>query len=446
MEENWFKRQFDKIQGDKVMWIIVIILYILSLLAIFSSTSMSPKVTSGDATRVQLFAVQALVVAGGFALMFGCYKIKNIKIFRYLGMCSFWISFIMLALLTLHVKIPHVLRAADVNGAWRILVVFGFQIHVFEVVKVLMILYLAWAVNAWKESGFPVMDLLYEKTGKAIFKNKVFLGAVFIFLPIIVVSGMVVLGSFSSMVFITFVMFATIIIGGFSVKQTLSFLVGCALLLASMFGLWKLTDGKFLGDSRFGTAMSRFEAFFHKDGRSFDEKYYSLDKNSIERQNLVDKNRQEIGAKIAIKEGGPFGKLPGNSTQKYKVPVIFADYMYSFIIEEYGIFGAVLVLVLFLSLLARGALISKNCDNIFARTAVGGITLMISAQAVMHMMINVGLMPMTGQTLPMISDGKSSLLMFSIAFGIVLSISKMVKKKLEALEEEMNKENTEKAE
>lgn len=440
MEKNWFQRQFEKIEGDKVMWIIVIILYILSLLTIFSSTSMKPQVLSGATTRVHLFLVQAAVVAGGFLLMMLFYKVKKVKIFRIIGMFSFWMSFILLMLLTARVKLGFILHAAEVNGAWRILSVCGFQIHVFEVVKVLMVLYLAWAVETWNEKGFHLMNHLYQKTGREIFQNEVFLGIVYIFLPIIIVSVLIMIGGFSSMLFTAAVMFMTIIIGGFSGKQTGVFFLSAMLILVSLFGLWAITDHRFLGDSRMGTAMSRLETFFDKDERSFDEKLAELPKGSKERQKFIDESRQPIGARIAIKEGGFFGKLPGNSTQKHKVPVIFADYMYSFIIEEYGLWGAILVLVLFLSLLARGALLTKNCETIFTRTVVGGMTLMISAQAMMHMLINVDIIPMTGQTLPMISDGKSSLLMFSIAFGIILSISKMVRQKMDEQEARAAKE------
>ena len=84
-----------------------------------------------------------------------------------------------------------------------------------------------------------------------------------------------------------------------------------------------------------------------------------------------------------------------------------------------------------MSLLARGSIIVRYCDNEFARTVIAGLTLVISAQAMMHMWINAGLWPLTGQTLPMISDGKISFIAFSIAFGILLSISKMAKQKVD---------------
>ena len=154
-------------------------------------------------------------------------------------------------------------------------------------------------------------------------------------------------------------------------------------------------------------------------------------RNSVEFQEALDKVKQPISAKIAIKEGGFLGKGPGKSTQKYVVPVMFEDYMYSFIVEEYGLIGGLIVLILYVSLLARGAIIVRNCDNPFAKTAVAGLVLLITGQALMHIMINCDMGPLTGQTLPMISHGNSSFLMFSLAFGIILSISKMAKRKIE---------------
>ena len=105
--------------------------------------------------------------------------------------------------------------------------------------------------------------------------------------------------------------------------------------------------------------------------------------------------------------------------------------MFSFIVEEYGLWGALIIIILFASLLARGALLAKNCDNYFAKVVLAGLVLMISLQAFMHMAINVHLVPQTGQTLPLISHGASSFLAFSIAFGIILSISRMIHVKVQ---------------
>ena len=104
--------------------------------------------------------------------------------------------------------------------------------------------------------------------------------------------------------------------------------------------------------------------------------------------------------------------------------------MYSFIIEEYGLLGGMLILMLYGTLLARGSIIVRNCDTVFARCTVAGLVALISCQALLHILVNVDLIPMTGQNLPMISHGNSSFLCFCIAFGVILSISRMAKKKI----------------
>ena len=145
-----------------------------------------------------------------------------------------------------------------------------------------------------------------------------------------------------------------------------------------------------------------------------------------------DKIKQPYTATIAIRQGGILGKGSGNSTQKYIVTHIYSDYVFSFIVEEYGLMGGVLVIILFSSLLARGALIAGWCQNLFAKIAVGGLSLMITSQAFLHIMVNVDIGFMTGQTLPLISDGRFAFIMFCIAFGIILSISKIAKKQRDA--------------
>ncbi|MBO6247627.1 MAG: FtsW/RodA/SpoVE family cell cycle protein, partial [Bacteroidales bacterium] len=153
-------------------------------------------------------------------------------------------------------------------------------------------------------------------------------------------------------------------------------------------------------------------------------------RNSEKFQSTLDKVKQPVSAKIAIHEGGLIGKGPGRSTQRYVVPIMFEDYMFSFIVEEYGLLGGIFVIILYISLLARGSIIARNCDNHFAKTAVAGLVVLITGQAMMHIMINCDIGPLTGQTLPLVSHGNSSFLMFSLAFGIILSISKMARRKI----------------
>jgi cell division protein FtsW len=109
--------------------------------------------------------------------------------------------------------------------------------------------------------------------------------------------------------------------------------------------------------------------------------------------------------------------------------------MFSFLVEEYGLLGGILIVILYISLIARSSMIARLCGNEFARITIGGLAFLITGQAFMHMLVNVDIMPMTGQTLPLISDGASAFLVSCVAFGVILSISRMAKKKTQTLEE-----------
>jgi cell division protein FtsW len=101
-------------------------------------------------------------------------------------------------------------------------------------------------------------------------------------------------------------------------------------------------------------------------------------------------------------------------------------------VEEYGLIGGIIVIFLYVSLLARGSTIARLCNNEYAKIAVGGLSVLITGQAFMHMFVNVDIGPMTGQTLPLISHGSFAFLVFCIAFGVILSISRMARKRIKA--------------
>ena len=164
----------------------------------------------------------------------------------------------------------------------------------------------------------------------------------------------------------------------------------------------------------------------------------------------IDEILQPMAAEVAIVEGGRsiFGKGPGKSTQKYVVPVIFEDYMFSLIVEEYGLLMGILIIVMYLSLFARGMTLVMSVENRYAKTCVGGLVFLITFQALFHILINCNIGILTGQTLPLISHGKCSFLCFIIAFGVILCISKMANEKLQAEQQKamMDLANSEKTE
>lgn len=408
----------DAFEGDKVVWMIVILLIMISLVTIFSSTSLLANVQKTD--RLSILKEQGIISLLGIGLIVLCYQIRSVRFFRSLSKWGFGFSMLLLLLLAAHRQIIPMIKPIRINDAWRMLSVFGFQIHVFEVVKVLMVLYLSWAVDAYRADEFTL--------GKRIAKTRHFewvgtpggLRFLYIYLPILLVCGLILMGSVSSALFIGAILFVTILIGGMSLRDVaIPGIVAVAVIIGAI-GINKISDGKIF--NRLDTAASRLtssdehyeEIFLNRDGSW----------SRADRDYARDKLKQPYSAKLAIREGGIFGKGPGQSTQRYVVSIMYSDYMYSFILEEYGLIGGIFIIILFASLLARGARISNWLNNYYAKTAVAGLVILIVGQAFMHMAINLDLVPRTGQTLPMISHGNSSFLAFSIAFGIILSFSR----------------------
>ena len=136
-------------------------------------------------------------------------------------------------------------------------------------------------------------------------------------------------------------------------------------------------------------------------------------------------NAQADMAKAAVSTGGLFGKFAGHSTQKHKLPQAFSDFIFAIIVEEYGfLFGGLPLVLIYMALLFRAGIIVKKCEQTFPAFLTIGLTLGIVLQALVHMGVGVGLLPVTGQTLPWISRGGSSIMFTAVAFGIILSISR----------------------
>lgn len=409
---------FNRLEGDKVVWIITMMLILFSVLCIFSSTS---KLLRGDATRLDMVKDQLITVAAGLAVIFACYSIRNVAVFQFLAKFGFLLSAGLLIILDIGGIGP--LKAAKLNNATRCLIIFGKQFHVFEVVKVAMVLYMSWAA-----------DELTKR--KEIWGSELAKRALLIYLPFAITTVLIMKGSNSSAAFIALIMLITIAIGSNKIQDILILVGTGAAVFLICFGCYSITkNSKHILFERVGTAVSRIH------GEDW-EKKFSEAGSTVEMQAALDKLRQPYSAKIAIHQGGIIGKGPGQSTQRYVVPDMAEDYMYTFIIEEYGLVGGILVIILYVSLLARSAIIAERCkidDDqknrvVFARSTIAGLSILITGQAFMHMFVNVGIGPLTGQTLPLLSHGTSAFLCFCVAFGIILSISRTYSKSINKVE------------
>ncbi|MBQ9184653.1 MAG: FtsW/RodA/SpoVE family cell cycle protein [Bacteroidales bacterium] len=430
MSENKKKlnifRLIDRIEGDKVIWIIVLMLIMISIVTISSSTPLLALMNKS--TRGAIINEQVLVSVAGLAIILFFYHfVKKIGVIRFVSKLGFLLSFILLAMLAIRINTP-IVRALRVNNAVRALSIFGFQLHVFEFTKVLMIMYLAWAVQAYKEGKMRLADRMVG-WGMNFMKKDIYRLILYIFLPMVTVCLLTLLGGVSSTLFVALVMTITILIGGIKFKYIMGLAAVGAGLFIGCIGIYKISGGSVFG--RIGTAVERISLAREDPEEELVRLVREGKKNTQEFKMAEARVKQPISAKVAVSEGGIIGKGPGGSTQRYVVPIMFEDYMFSFIVEEYGIIGALIIIMLYGSLLARGVILVRNASNAFTKTAIAGLVVMISGQALMHMFINVDLGPLTGQTLPMISHGKASFLAFSMAFGIILAVSRMVKKNMD---------------
>ena len=420
-----FDNLIDWLEGDRIIWIIVFAIIMFSIVGMASSTSLLAKLNS--ASRFDYAIQQVYISFGGLVLIWLICKFGRVGILKFLSRLGFIGSALLLILLDSHFQgIPFLtpVETQPGSGTWRTIIMFGVPVMVYEVVKVAMVMYLAWALQTLKQketqladklAAFGWLRFLSSDEGKVMF----YVGA-----PMVIVFLLELAGSNSSAIFLGLVMGFTVIVGKMKFKYIFHLILAGVIALGLVFGMQKITGWKFL--TRVTTAISRVSDF-HGDPV---KELHKHEPGTLAFQRILDGSKQVTSAKVAVSTGGLLGKGPGKSTQRYIVSVMYEDYMFSFIIEEYGLLGGMLILMLYGTLLARGSIIVRNCDTVFARCTVAGLVALISCQALLHILVNVDLIPMTGQNLPMISHGNSSFLCFCIAFGVILSISRMAKKKI----------------
>ncbi len=376
----------SRLNGDKVIWTVVFLLSLISIALIYSSSS---SLAYKEKTTNFAFLIKQIQFVGmGLVALYICYKIP-LGWYRGLANMTLIVSIVLLALTPI---IGH-----EINGARRWISIGGLTFQPTEMAKIAIVLYLARALEVCKLETF-----------------KEFL--IRIIIPIGVTCILILIGSVSAALFVGMISLIMLIIAG--VKWNYIFKAGgiamCALLLIILLHLAGL---KLF--SRLDTALSRLTKFVSKTE-------IVEEMTPEEKQKEADKTYQADMAKVAISSVGILGKGPGKSTQRYFLPHPYSDYIYTIIIEEYGLAGGAFVLMLYLWFLFRCIILVKNCTKVFTALTVAGLGLLITVQASLHILVNVGYLPVTGHTLPLLSLGGTSLVILSCAFGIILSVSRTI--------------------
>ncbi|MGR6088228.1 MAG: FtsW/RodA/SpoVE family cell cycle protein [Arcticibacter sp.] len=369
---TWLDKHF---RGDKVIWVVVMLLALLSILAVYSSTGTLAYKTQQGNTEYYLLK-HFFILFLGFGLMYFAHLVRYTVYARF-------------ANIVIAVAIPLLLftlaMGTNRNEAsrWLTLPIINLSFQTSDLAKLALILFVARALSIRQDN---IRDF------KSAF--------VPIMLPVLVTCALILPANFSTAAVLFSTSIILMLVGRISIKYIAS-LVGIGIVAFALFLAISLAIGK---TGRISTWAARMETYF--GGKEGSDSYQSQQ------------------AKIAIAKGGLMGVGPGNSSQRNFLPHPYSDFIYAIIIEEYGMIGGVMIVVLYLVLLFRAVRIVRNSPKAFATFAAIGCAFSLVFQAMINMAVTVGLFPVTGQPLPMLSMGGTSIWFTSIAIGIILSVSR----------------------
>lgn len=377
-------------KGDRVIWIILILLSLLSLLIVYSATgALAYRERSGNTMYYlvrQIFAIGAGV--GVIVLML---NVIPVKMYSMLANALLYGS-ILLLLLALALKFAGVIK-----GTGRTIPLGPLSFQPAEVAKIALIIFTAKVLGKKQKT---------DKDLRGAFVKIMAFTAV--------VCGIVLLSNFSTSALIFVTIVTMMFVGRIPIRyMLLVFAAGVALLVAVYFTADLLPDS--LG--RFKTIKGRIERFIHGDPSS---------ETGI---------TQADYAKLAIYSGGILGKGPGQSDVSNYMAAAYNDFIFAIIVEEYGLVTGIGVIFLYLVLFFRGIIIVRRSKRTFPAFVVIGLTVVLVYQAMINIGVSSGVLPVTGQPLPWISLGGTSLLFTSIAFGCILSVSYLNQEEQEAQEQ-----------
>ncbi len=365
-----------KTKGDRIIWGVVIVLSLVSLMAVYSATgSLAYRMHKAN----EFYLVKQLgTLLAGLAIIYLAHRIKY-TVYSQLAVLFFALS-IPLLLYTLFFG-----TSLNEGSRWITLPGVGITFQTSDLAKLALFMFLARQLSRMQND----LDNL-----KRVALN--------IFLPVIVICGLIAMANLSTALMIAMSCGVLFFIGRIRTKHL--FLLGATAIL--LFGIL-FTVSKVTGFGRAGTWEKRIENFS------------SDDKDDVPYQVLQ--------AKIAIANGGVSGKGPGNSSQRNFLPHPYSDFIYSIIIEEYGLFfGGFGLIFLYLLFLWRSIILFRKCPFAFGAFLAVGLSFTLVFQAFLNMAVNVNLVPVTGLTLPLVSMGGSSIWFTCLAIGIILSVSRFV--------------------
>lgn len=392
------------LEGDRTLWIIYAVLIVVSILVVYSSTAkMAYDITSHLTTTESLRQQIMYILVMSLPLIFIAHKI-NYNFYRYITRIGYWL-FICLTILTYFI-------GATTNGAARWLPIGPIQFQPSEGLKIFTVLMLARCMERRQDvitkiKLLPTSLKLRSAEQKRILREN----TIPILGPIILSCIVIAPAHISSAVIVAMVSVIMLYIGRVPKWEIFKFCSIACIAAVVGFALLSL-----VGIGRGGVAGDRLTTWITE---------WTTNGQKSRVNDLSDTER----AMIAIHEGGFMGEGAGHSSSRAVIIHPESDYAFAFFTSEYGFIAAIVLMLLYLWITFRAIEICRRCPTAFLTFMTAGLGLLITCQAMVHILVQVNFLPETGQTLPFISRGGSSLMFMSIALGMILSVSRIPEKK-----------------
>ncbi len=385
-------KRLANIKGDRVIWAVVALLAIFSFLPVYSASS-NLAYLYGDGDTFGFLIKHFAHLTLGFGIIYGVHKIP----YHYFKGLSIIMIPLIIILLLLTMAQNTTIGGSNASRWIRVPFV-GVTFQTSTLAAVVLMTYVARYLSKINEKVITFKETLIP-----------------LWIPVFIILMLILPANFSTTAMLFAMIMMLVFLGGYPFKYILAILGSGLLVLAFFMLSAKAFPEAF--PNRVDTWINRLENFA---GNADTEENYQIER-----------------AKIAIARGGIIGKGPGKSVQRNFLPQSSSDFIYAIIIEEWGLVGGVFLMSLYILLLLRLVIVANSCIDIFGKLLTIGVGLPIVFQALLNMAVAVELFPVTGQTLPLISSGGTSIWMTCLAIGIVLSVSRERNDK----EEEISKES-----
>lgn len=403
---------------DRFLWGIYLALLFISVIELFSASSSE---VSGSNVYEPLIR-HCIFLGIGLVLVIWLQSI-------HFGYFSRFAS--TMAILSLVLLVISSFFGAEINGAQRAIRIAGFTIQPPEIVKLTVIIWLATILGKNQRPG-----------GVSTF------AVIKVAVIVVVFAGILWINGLTNTILMMGVSICMFLIGGIQWKKLLAVAVVYGVAAGMLWAVKYVGGTSTEFDSAGGVPVEQTSDLGRQHTQKGRVQRYLEGVNPADP--IDDFNRQVIFAKMAQANGGLFGQGPGNSRENARLPLAFSDYIYSIVVEDTGFVGGVLLLLLYLLLLGRAGSVAYKCNRAFPAFLIMGCAVLIVFQALVHMAIVTGLFPVSGQPLPFISKGGTSVVVMSMAIGIMLSVSRFAvtstdkranQAELDALPEDMQAAN-----